>query len=150
MKPAGFSTIIGNQDPDYVREITGQYPDQRSPVRDDGGIQDHNRSQVYVCLGRIPCNVHVTPKSYAASVTGGPTIPIVARRHHIARDVHSESTTLATVSSIILSRLIKPARQHSQTIPSSPTSPQEESQFSQTVTQKNQEHMCPGQQQNFN
>ena len=95
--------------------------------------------------------MHVTPKNDATSVTGGPTIPIVVRCHYTARGVQSESTTLATVSLIILSRLTKPAWQHSQTIPTSQTSPQQgEPQVSQTAPQESQEHMCPGQQENFN
>ena len=51
----------------------------------------------------------------------------------------------------ILSSLTKPTRKHSQTISRSRTSPQqEETQFSQTAPQDNQEHMFPCQQQNFN
>ena len=97
---------------------------------------------------RIPRSAHFTPKCLA---TGGPTIPIVARCHHTARKVHSKSTNLGTVFTRILSSLTKLTQQHNQTIPHSWTSPQqEETQFSQTAPQENQEHMNPGQQQHFN
>ena len=124
--------IAGHQDPDNVREITGQLPNQSGlvikgmktyHVQDNSGIQDHDPrwNQVYIRLGRIPRSVHFTSKCLTTLVIGGPTIPIIARRYYIVRNVHSESTKLGTVFTRILSSLTKPTWQHSQIILSSPT-----------------------------
>ena len=102
-------------------------------------------------LGRHMSWADLTPKCLKTSVTGGPTIPIaITLHHHTARNVYSESTNLATVSTRILCSPTKQTWQHSPIILSSRTNPQQdETQCSQTAPQENQ-YMCPGQQQNFN
>ena len=85
-------------------------------------------------LGWIPRGAHFTQKCLTTLVTGGPTIPNVARRHDTTRNVHSESTNRGTVLMIILINLTKPTRKHNQIISSNPINPQqEETQFSQTA-----------------